>query len=184
MTTLQSRGFVRAPQALVPIEGSARSQLIASFLKKVYHVLENTSKTRQMTTKLSKWAPARPIAAAHRNARYQRIIHRWLAHWIPSGRQTSNLSTIVKKSPLMTFLFLRFLHFCVFCESTRLWRPEYGDFYTIMANFEFWQPEGTQWANQRGMIRWYRALGRVPSDGPSDVNFNWFSGLRNKPKMG
>ena len=81
-------------------------------------------------------------------------------------------------------LFSRFLHFCVFCESTRLWRPEYGDFYTIMANFEFWQPEGTQWANQRGMIRWYRALGRVPSDGPSDVNFNWFSGLRNKPKMG
>ena len=71
-----------------------------------------------------------------------------------------------------------------FCESTRLWRPEYGDFYTIMANFEFWQPEGIQWANQRGMIRWYRAVGRVPLDGPSDVNFNWFSGLWNKPKIG
>ena len=64
-----------------------------------------------MTTKLSKWAPARPIVATHRNARYQRIIHRWLAHWIPSGRQTSNLAIIVDYKSLRWWP----LYFCDFC---------------------------------------------------------------------
>ena len=59
MVPLESRGFVRAPQALVHIEGSATSQLIASFKSVSY------GRNHLAMTKNSQNEPPRAHMLAH-----------------------------------------------------------------------------------------------------------------------
>ena len=49
-----------------------------------------------------------------------------------------------------------------------------GDFYTIMDKFEVCRPEGIQWANQRCIIRWYRALRCVATMGRAGAHSDSF----------
>ena len=103
--------------------------------------------TKKNDQKQSKFAPESPAAATHPGGRHQRIIHGWLAHGMPSGRQTSsplNIASYVTITKPRKFDILSFCAiFAVFDEVLDFVDLSMEIFIHLLANSEFVGPRAS-----------------------------------------